>query len=40
VVDWTSRLIEINILYITRSQYSEDLAKVMTYLLMFLLKND
>lgn len=39
MADWHEHLVELNILHITKSQYSEDLAKVILYLLMFLMKN-
>jgi len=35
VTDWQLKIIEFNIVYFTKSQYSEDLAKVLMYLLVF-----
>jgi hypothetical protein len=39
VSDWQRRTVEVDVVYLTKSQYSEDLAKVVLYLLVFLLKD-
>lgn len=38
VVDWQARLVEVDAVYVTKSQFSESLGKVMVYLLTFLMK--
>jgi hypothetical protein len=39
VNDWQRKTVELNIIYFTKSQHSEDFAKVLMYLLVFLLKD-